>query len=245
MIEDKDIHHSFNDNSVADTTHDIKDEKLLYNGQVFSSYEDLKSAVERYEGESGFKLCVRGSDLYKGSDHDTTRFPKRRIHYVCQLGQRVRVRLKAETRQRMPKNTVRGKTGCTVKMLVCLVDSDPPEPRYVISKFNREDHNHPPHHKPVIESNLEKPKVEDKVKLCEECGYSTGNARYMRDHVESHHMKKYCPIEGCDFTTMSHVDLTRHMTCSAGHRAVCSICNYVPGRGKTLDDHKCEDHLGK
>lgn len=32
---------------------------------------------------------------------------------------------------------------------------------------------------------------------------------------------------------------------NSGHRTVCSICNYVPGRSRSLDDHKCEDYLGK
>lgn len=255
MSADSDIHHSAScDESGAVKTHqkamesDVKDEELLYKGQLFSNFEELQKAVVMYENKYRFKLCVRGSDPYNGSDLDISRFPKRRIQYVCQLGQRARVRLKAETRQRKPKNSVTEKTGCPVKMNASLKDFDVSKPHYLIMNFNHEDHNHPP--RPQPDSNIERPKsvktnYEDKTKLCENCGYSTDTAANMRAHVESQHTRKYCPMEGCDFTSLSHADLTRHIICSADHRVVCSLCNYVPGRGRTLDDHKCEDHLGK
>ena len=257
MSADNDIHHSASfDESEAVKTHkkgmesDVKDEKLLFKGQFFSNFEELQKAVVMYENKYRFKLCVRDSDPYDGSDLDISQFPKRRIQYVCQLGQRARVRLKAEIRQRKSKKSVTEKTGCPVKMYAILKDLDVSKPRYLIINFNHEDHNHPPRPQPEVDSNLERPKsvktnCEDKTKLCENCGYSTDKAVAMRAHVESQHRRKYCPIEGCDFTSLSHADLTRHMMCSADHRAVCSLCNYVPGRGKTLDDHKCEDFLGK
>ena len=70
-------------------------------------------------------------------------------------------------------------------------------------------------------------------------------------------------VDDCDYSSYRSQDITIHR--QAFHRAVCTICNYVPGKdnslvariylslfclyiigkGRTLDDHKCEDYLGK
>ena len=192
MSEDTDIHHSADDESGADKTQqkifegDLEDEKVLCEGQVFSSYEELQNVVGRYESKYRFKLCVRGSDVYDGPDLDAARFPKRRIQYVCQLGQRERVRLKAETRQRRAKNSTTEKTGCPVRMNVHLRDSNLSKASYVITKFNHEDHNHPPRPQPEVGADSESPKrvkmkSADKVELCENCGYSAARDQLYKD----------------------------------------------------------------
>ncbi len=79
--------------------------------------------------------------------------------------------------------------------------------------------------------------------LCQQCAFSCYTERELQKHVERRHQFRKCPEEGCDFGTTNGTEMASHRAMM--HRLRCGICNFVPGWGKTLSEHRCEDHLGK
>jgi hypothetical protein len=76
-----------------------------------------------------------------------------------------------------------------------------------------------------------------------QCAFTTATKAEMTAHAQRMHEHRVCDVAGCDFSAFSHNDMSMHKR--GAHRARCGICSYVPGRGKTLDGHKCEEHIGQ
>ena len=73
---------------------------------------------------------------------------------------------------------------------------------------------------------------------CHICGITR---RYLKAHIGAFHTVKEC--DKCDFSTMSQIEMTLHK--KTGHRDVCGVCNFVARRSAKMEDHKCEDYIGK
>lgn len=76
---------------------------------------------------------------------------------------------------------------------------------------------------------------------CELCDFKTALRPSLPKHMRSMHTKRACHL--CDFTTDIGANLAIHL--KSVHRPRCTLCNFTPKRGKTLDGHRCEDYLGR
>ena len=88
-----------------------------------------------------------------------------------------------------------------------------------------------------------KGKTPSSHRLCAECGYNADSATALAVHTRRMHTYRACAEEGCTFSTYEWALLSRHIR--TAHRARCGICHFVPGRGRPLEGHDCQEHLGK